>query len=255
MLRAPVTIAITAAHFIAAAGIDAPGSAVAGVRAVQCKGYSGLEAFAGEELPYVVAQQGRHGCVGPLKVKDVAAAAAGGRFRAGNAEAGSDLAQRDLFCEVDEEIVDEFVGKQVIDLAQRGQTESVKVSRIVGHSRCSQAGWEGCAEEEKKQHSLHLRVQRCAKPYDYCCYCPLLPPPPGKKRPKKRSALVLWAGHGRLLSNTLNDRNGLVPHCHADSTIIINRIIIFRPTRHTATSKGISTSAETVVVVNHVNRR
>jgi hypothetical protein len=48
---------------------------------------------------------------------------------AGNAEAGGDLAQRGLFCEVDEEIV-EFVGKQVIDLAQRGETKSVKVCRI-----------------------------------------------------------------------------------------------------------------------------
>ncbi len=103
----------------------------------------------------MVAQQGRSGCVGPLKVKDVAAAAAGGRLRAGNAEAGGDLAQRGLFCEVDEEIVDEFVGKQVIDLAQRGETESVKVCRIGGHSR-SQAGWEGCAEEEEEQHGLHL---------------------------------------------------------------------------------------------------
>lgn len=158
MLRAPVAITIAAAHFsIAAVGIDAPGSAVAaaGVRAVQCKGCFGRETLASEELPDVVAQQGRSGCVGPLKVKDVAAAAAGGRLRAGNAEAGGDLAQRGLFCEVDEEIVDEFVGKQVIDLAQRGETESVKVCRIGGHSR-SQAGWEGCAEEEEEQHGLHL---------------------------------------------------------------------------------------------------
>jgi hypothetical protein len=43
-------------------------------------------------------------------VKDVAAAA-GGRLRAGNAEACGDLAQWGLFCEVDEEIVDEFANK------------------------------------------------------------------------------------------------------------------------------------------------
>jgi hypothetical protein len=52
----------------------------------------------------------------------------------------------------------------VIDLAQRGETKSVKVCRIGGHSRCSQAGWEGCAEEEEKQHGLRVGSKKLHPP-------------------------------------------------------------------------------------------